>query len=122
MIRFARFACSWMFVAGVVACGSTENSPGSSSSGGTSGSPGSSSGTDGSNGSDASSQEQAPPASTAEGDITYDKACTEFTACGGTPSGTYDYTSGCLGDLFSILRAQCPTADASGAKVTVAGS
>jgi hypothetical protein len=36
--------------------------------------------------------------------------------------GAYDYTGGCVGDVFASLRAQCPTVDTSGVTVTVTGT
>jgi hypothetical protein len=37
-------------------------------------------------------------------------------------SGSYDYTGGCVTDVFAAARQQCPTLDSSQAKVTVTGT
>lgn len=63
-----------------------------------------------------------PPASTTEASVDIAGTCPSFTACGGAIDGTYDYTAGCLGDLFVDAKKQCPTLDASGVKVVVKGS
>jgi hypothetical protein len=63
-----------------------------------------------------------PAASNAEANIELDGTCPSFTACGGNPSGTYDYTAGCIDDVFANARQQCPGLDTSKAKVTIKGS
>ncbi|MBX3260135.1 MAG: hypothetical protein KF782_10635 [Labilithrix sp.] len=49
-------------------------------------------------------------------------SCAPFSACGGSPQGTYDYTSGCVDDVFASAREQCPSLDTTNAKVTAVGS
>jgi len=44
------------------------------------------------------------------------------TACGGALGGTYDYTGGCVGDVFADARKQCPSLDTKNVTVKVAGS
>jgi hypothetical protein len=106
----------------LVAC-TTSTTSSSSSSGGSSGttssSGGSSSGTTSSSGGSSSGN---PPASTASVDVTTTATCPTFAACGGTLSGTYDYTAGCVGDVFSDIRAQCAQLDTTAVKATVTGS
>src|SRR5688572_16604561 len=63
-----------------------------------------------------------PAASASEAVIDVDGTCPSFAACGGNPSGTYDYTAGCVEDVFKAARDQCPGLDTSKAKVTVKGS
>src|SRR6476660_6447546 len=76
----------------LVACTSVVdngNSSGGTSSGGTSG------GTSGGNSSGGTSGTSGggskPPASTATVTVDVDGTCPSFTACGGSPQGTYDY-------------------------------
>lgn len=95
----------------LVACSSTTTTTSGSSSGGSSGN-GSSSGSSGS---------EAPPASTTSATVDVDSSCPAFTPCGGNPSGTYDYTGGCV-DVFASVRGMCSGIDASGVKVTLKGS
>jgi hypothetical protein len=110
----------------IAACSSTTNNGtgGGSSSGGTSDggpvTPGSDGGGGGGGGGDGSTTVPAP--STTEASVDLDGTCPAFTACGGAPQGTYDYTGGCIADALAAVRAQCPTVDASGLKVTVRGS
>ncbi len=101
----------------VVACSSSSStssssSGGSSSGGSASGSSGSSSGSSGAD----------PAASTTAAPVVATMACPTFAPCGGALSGTYDYTGGCVGDVFAATRMACPTLDTSGLKVTVTGS
>jgi hypothetical protein len=63
-----------------------------------------------------------PAASTKEADVDINGTCSTFTACGGSPQGTYDYASGCVANVFSAAEAQCPTLDTTNAKVRVTGS
>src|SRR5690606_25760151 len=65
---------------------------------------------------------ETPAASTKEIDVEYKAACPAFTACGGNPSGTYDYSAGCVGDAFAKVKEACPTVDTSNAKVTIKGT
>src|SRR5205807_2233691 len=120
----------------VAACSSTvngEGSSGSSGSGGmpgssgTSGTPGTSGGTSGSPGSSGTSGAPGssgalPPASSADAPVDVSGTCSPFMACGGDPQGTYDYTAGCVADVFAAAKAQCPALDTSNTKVTVRGS
>ncbi len=108
----------------VAACSSTNTGTGPTS--GTSGAPSGSSNpvtppdeTPPQNGTDGGGL---PAASTTEANVAIDGSCPAFAACGGTPQGTYDYSAGCIDDVFASARAQCPTIDTSGAKVTVKGS
>lgn len=106
----------------LTACSSTTNagpSGGSSSGSAADGGPpppadGGSSGGDGST--------TVPPPSSAEANVDLDGTCPAFDACGGAPQGTYDYAGGCIADALSSVKAQCPTVDGSGLKVTVRGS
>lgn len=86
--------------------GSTSGGTSGSTSGGTSGGP----------------SGHLPPASAKEFDVQFNAACPQFTGCGGNLSGTYDYSAGCVGDIFKGLKDVCPTVDISGAKVTVQGT
>jgi len=121
-MRFAiAGSVTFLSVATVVACSSSTTST-SGGDGGASSSSGGSSGTSSSGGSSSGSSGKVAASTTAV-DVTIDKDCPSgFNACGGTLSGTYDYTSGCLGDLFGELRTQCPTLDTTALKATVAGS
>jgi hypothetical protein len=94
--------------------GATADSGASSSSGGDDAAS--------SSGGDSGEPPTKPPVSTTEGDVVFTEACPAFSPCGGAPSGTYDYESGCLGDIFAQLKEACPAIDFSGAKITVAGS
>jgi hypothetical protein len=120
--------------ASVVACtienspgdGSPSSSSGGSSSGGTSGDPqnssgGATSGSSGSTGSSSGSTSNPPPSSNAA-EVDIDGTCSAFTACGGDPQGTYDYTGGCIEDVFAAARNACPALDTTNATVNVKGS
>lgn len=63
-----------------------------------------------------------PAPSTTEAEIDIDGTCSAFAACGGSPQGTYDYTGGCIDDVFADAREACPAIDTSKAKITVKGS
>lgn len=63
-----------------------------------------------------------PAASTTAAEVDIDGTCTSFSACGGAPQGTYDYTGGCIEDVFAQARNACPALDTSKANVTVKGS
>jgi hypothetical protein len=121
-------------LASLVAC-SVQNSEKGSSSGSPAGSSGGSSGTssanspstngDGDGGTAQSgdgSATNAPAPSTTAAEIDIDGTCSAWVACGGNPQGTYDYTGGCIEDVFSGARGACPALDTSKAKVTVKGS
>lgn len=47
--------------------------------------------------------------------------CPAFAACGGTPSGTYDYTGGCS-DVLAPLRRNCTGLNTTQTQVSVKGS
>lgn len=52
--------------------------------------------------------------------------CTETTPCGGDPTGTWDYSAGCisdadLADFQATVRQACPTATVSGVAGTMSG-
>jgi hypothetical protein len=49
-------------------------------------------------------------------------ACPAYTACGGDPDGAFDYSKGCVGDIFADARTQCPTLDTTGLTTTVTGT
>jgi hypothetical protein len=106
----------------IAACTTNTTTGGPTSSGGPagndSGTPGTGTPTDGG----PSETLPPPPASTAEANVDIGGTCPAFAACGGSPSGTYDYAGGCLSEVFAAAKAQCPTLDTSGAKVTVRGS
>jgi hypothetical protein len=111
-------------VSGVVAlglvlmngCTVQSNEPGGG--GGTSGGSSSSSSSSSSGGGGSSSG----GTSGKEVDVSVNGACQAPNACGGALEGTFDYVSGCAGDVFAEARRACPTVDTSGVKVTVAGS
>lgn len=122
-------------VLSIVACsgdGASAPSSSSTSSGAASSSSGASSSSSGesstsssgasTSSSGGSSSGDVPAASTKEVDIQFNAACAAFTPCGNTPSGTYDYTAGCVGDVFAQARANCDALDTSKAKATVKGS
>jgi hypothetical protein len=69
-----------------------------------------------------SSSGDTPPASTKEVDVQFNAACPEFRGCGGNPSGTYDYSAGCVPDVFAQVKDACPAVDLSRVKVTVKGT
>lgn len=98
--------------------GGSSGSPDPSGSGSTAaGDGGVSSGGDGS-----ATDGTRPPASTVEAPIDIDGTCPAFSACGGDPQGTFDYTGGCIDDVFANLRQSCPALDTSKLDVTVKGS
>ena len=108
-MRFAVFA----FLSVLTACSTTTNN-------GTG--PGSSSGSDGGGGGGDGSTTTVPPPASSEANVDLDGTCPAFEACGGAPQGTYDYAGGCIADALASVKAQCPTVDGSGLKVTVRGS
>ncbi len=111
----------------ITACTVT-NEGGTSSSGGSSGTTSSSGGASSSSGSSdtttgsSSGDPKLSPPSTTPATVAINGSCPSFTACGGDLQGTFDYTSGCVSDVFAAARQQCPSLDASNAKVTVTGS
>ena len=119
------FVSVTVVAASVVACSGTSTSSGSGSSG-TSGSPSPTTtpGTDGGPAqNDASTPSTTTPAaSTVVAPVDLGGTCAAFTACGGNPQGTYDYSAGCVSDALAAARAQCPALDTSNAKATVTGS
>lgn len=125
-MRFGIVASS--FVVGslslIVACSSATSGQetGSSSGNNSSGNPAVDGGSSGNADGGQSSSGSLPEASKTEAPVDIDGTCPSLTACGGSISGTYDYTAGCLADAFSAAKAQCPTLDTSGAKVIVKGS
>lgn len=66
--------------------------------------------------------EPVPPASQTEAVVDIDGTCSAFAACGGVLEGTYDYTGGCVEDVFAGARGACPALDATKAIVKVKGS
>lgn len=110
--------------ASLAAC-TVENNPtppGGSSSGSTQTPDGSSSNNTGTPDGSTNNSSNAPPASTTEAEVDIDGTCSAFVACGGNPQGTFDYTGGCLDDVFSQARSACPALDTSNAVVKVKGS
>ncbi|HSO33247.1 MAG TPA: hypothetical protein VLT33_12025 [Labilithrix sp.] len=105
----------------VAACSTTTTGSGGSSSGG---SPdgGTAPVTPGTDAGGAETSTSLPPPSASEANVDLDGTCPAFSACGGSPQGTYDYTAGCVSDAVSAVKTQCPAADTSGLKVTVRGS
>jgi hypothetical protein len=59
-----------------------------------------------------------------ETEITFDTdgTCNAFTACGGNPTGTYDYQSGCVANVFASIRQSCPGLDTSGVVIKGKGT
>jgi hypothetical protein len=104
----------------LVACSSSSTTSNSSSSG-SSGTT-SSSGSSGTTSSSGSSGNTEPAASTTAADVQLGGTCPAFTPCGGSLSGTYDYTGGCVADALSSLKTACPTADTSKLTLKVTGS
>ena len=120
-MRHAGFALlSLLATFAVAACTTTTTGNGGGSSGGspdgatTPSTPGADGG--------AESSTSLPPPSASEANVDVDGTCPAFSACGGSPQGTYDYAAGCISDAVSAVQQQCPTADTSGLKVTVRGS
>ena len=98
-------------------------SSGSNSSGGGSGGGGGGTDTPGTPpGTGDGGSSSVPPASATEAPVTFDRTCAAFSACGGSIGGTYDYTAGCVDNVFDAAKTACPTIDVSGTKVTVTGS
>jgi hypothetical protein len=122
MYRLITIASASLLVT-LVACSTTidnSNPPGSSS--GTSGTPGSP-GSPGANGGvDGGPSTTTPPPSAIEGDVSVGGTCPTFAACGGSLDGTYDYTAGCITDVFASAREQCAALDTTNAKVVVSGT
>jgi hypothetical protein len=67
-----------------------------------------------------SSGNPVPPQNAADVDI--DGTCSAFVACGGDPQGTFDYTGGCIEDVFAGARGACSGLDTTKAIVKVKGS
>ena len=119
-MRVAVFALLSVLAA---ACSSTTNNGtggGSSSGSSPDGGPVTPGSDGGPGGGDASTSVPLP--STNEANVDLGGTCPSFSACGGAPQGTYDYSAGCIADTLSSVKTQCPTADTSGLKVTVRGS
>ncbi len=113
---FSLAACSVTTVDKGPSSGDPSSNPasGSGSDGGVA--PGKDDGsTTGTNGND-------PPASSLEASIDVDGTCPAFSGCGGNPQGTFDYTGGCIDDVFADARKACPSLDASKVDVSVKGS
>ncbi len=112
----------------LVACTVTSSDGGGSSSGSSGGASSSSGGASSSSSGGASSSSGGstsggnPAASTTEANVEVNAACPAVAACGGALSGTYDYTGGCVGDVFADARKQCPGLDTKGVSVKVQGS
>lgn len=125
-MRFGIIATSFVVASFslVVACSSTntgkEQDAGSSSGNTSSGNTGDGGTPNGDSG--PSSSGNVPGPSTVDAPVDIDGTCPTLNACGGALSGTYDYTSGCVDDVFAAARGSCPTLDATGVKVTVTGS
>ena len=83
--------------------GASSSSSGGSSSGGSSGAPSADGGgtTSSSSGGSSGSSGGNPSG----GPVKIDGTCSAFQACGGNPQGTYDYTGGCIEDVFAGARA-----------------
>lgn len=96
--------------------GSSSTDPSSSPDGGSS----QSNGTQNQTGGGGSSSTPATSQTAAEVDV--DGTCSAWVACGGNPQGTFDYTGGCIEDVFAGARDACPALDTTKAKVTVKGS
>jgi hypothetical protein len=62
-----------------------------------------------------------PAASTTEASVQVAGSCPAFVACGGTPSGTYDYSGGCS-DVLGMLRRTCTGLNTTQTVVKVKGS
>lgn len=99
---------------GASSSGASSNTANADGGGASSSSGGSSGG-----GSSSGSTTTNPPAEAA---VDIDGTCSPFTTCGGNPQGTYDYTGGCIEDVFAAARGACPTLDTSKAVVKVKGS
>ncbi len=63
-----------------------------------------------------------PPAATSSAPVEISAACPAFSACNASPLGTYDYKSGCIGDVFAEARKQCPGMQAVDVNAAVIGS
>lgn len=100
--------------------GASSSSSGGSSSGGSSGAPSADGGgtTSSSSGGSSGSSGGNPSG----GPVKIDGTCSAFQACGGNPQGTYDYTGGCIEDVFAGARGACSALDTSKAEVNVKGS
>jgi hypothetical protein len=59
----------------------------------------------------------APPAV----DISIQASCPAITACGGDPTGTWDYASGCGEVNLDQVKQACPSASVNNVQATVAG-
>lgn len=109
----------------VVACSSTVSGngqdPGSSSGTNTSSGNTGDAGAD-SDGSAQSSSGNVPGPSTTEAPVDIDGTCPTLAACGGTLAGSYDYSGGCVDDVFAQARKSCAGLDTTGAKVSVKGT
>lgn len=111
----------------LVAC-TVQNSPGtggassSSSGGSSSGSSGTPTADGGGSSNGGSSSGSSGNLQSNGGPVDIDGTCSAFAACGGNPQGTYDYTGGCIEDVFAAARSACSNLDTSKAEVTVKGS
>jgi hypothetical protein len=110
--------------ASLVAC-TIQNPPpdnGGSSSGGTTSSGGSSPSTPSNPEGGTTQNNEVPAPSQTAAEVDIDGSCSAFAACGGNPQGTYDYTGGCIEDVFAGARGACPALDTTKATVKVKGS
>jgi hypothetical protein len=123
-------AVAGLVVASLAIACTVQNKDGSSSggsSGGSSPNSPASSNTDGGtaqtgDGSASNPNGNVPAPSSTAAEIDIDGTCSAWVACGGNPQGTYDYTGGCIEDVFAGARGACPALDTTQAKVTVKGS
>lgn len=102
------------------ASSSSSGAPSGSSSGGSSGTPSADGG--GTNTSSSGGSSGSPSGTANGGKVDVDGTCSAFQACGGNPQGTYDYTGGCIEDVFAGARGACSELDTSKAEVTVKGT
>jgi hypothetical protein len=127
-MRVAKVMFAFVSTVGLLACtvSSTKEPSGGGATNGdggtTNGNPPSTSQDGGTTQSDGAPTNDKPPASTKDASIDVDGTCAPFAACGGTPSGTYDYESGCIPDVFADARKQCPSLQTQDVSVTVRGS
>lgn len=102
--------------------GTDGSSSGGEGTGASSGNPGSSSGSSGTPASPTVDAKHPPPAASSAAPVEINATCPAFAACDANPIGTYDYTSGCIGDVFADARKQCPAMQAVGVTADVVGS
>lgn len=100
--------------------GSNGSSGGSASTDGSASPDGGSSQSNAPQSNDGPSDTPAPSQTAAEIDV--DGTCSAWVACGGNPQGTFDYTGGCIEDVFAGARGACPALDTTKATVNVKGS